>query len=260
MIVAGNPARSPFQLCISQIAGLHFARTSLGMITMSATLPPGTDGDRASDFGEFWRRAEDVPAIASVVPEAEIPLQLLSPEQVARRLRLRRAVGGVVAGLLAFTALAACLYLVRDRAAAVSGREEAKLPAAASSQPGQAAPARLASAATQLVASAASSEESDRDRALALARQPVATIASFQAWSQLARHLSPADRQRAEHDLSRATVTGARAGQEAARLELALLWRATGRRAKAQKVLVSLARTATDPVVKKYALGALNEA
>ena len=32
--------------------------------------------------------------------------------------------------------------------------------------------------------------------------------------------------------------------QEAARLELALLWRATARRAKAQKVLVSLARTA----------------
>jgi hypothetical protein len=85
-------------------------------------------------------------------------------------------------------------------------------------------------------------------------------VASLQAWSRLAGQLSLADRRLVEHDLSRLSVAGARPRQEAARLELALLWRATARRGKAQKVLVSLARTATDSVVKKYALEALTTA
>jgi hypothetical protein len=95
---------------------------------------------------------------------------------------------------------------------------------------------------------------------LALARAPSATVASLEAWSRFAGQLSHADRQRAEHDLSRLSVKGARPVQEAARLQLALLWRATARRAKAQKVLVSLARSASDPVVKKYARDTLSAA
>ena len=90
---------------------------------MSATLPPAADFDRSSDFGEFWRHAETARQPTSVMPEAELGAQEpdaeeevrslpLSPEQHARRMRLRRAVGGVVLGLLAFTALAGCICLV----------------------------------------------------------------------------------------------------------------------------------------------------
>jgi hypothetical protein len=221
---------------------------------MSATLPPTADFDRPSDFGEFWQQAEVAPApVPSLMPEAEIPLPALTPEQQARRLRLRRAVGGVVLGLLAFTALAACVYVVKGQGAASSSAVVAAKPVAvAPSEPEEARP--LSAPASQLVSTAAASEA---DQALALAHAPVATVANLRTWSRLAGQLSATDRQQAEHALSNLSIKGTRAVQEAARLELALLWRATARRTKAQKVLVSLARTATDPVVKKYALDTL---
>jgi len=192
-----------------------------------------------------------------VAPEAEVPLQPLTPERHARRQRLRRAVGGVVLGLLAFTALAACLYLTKDRGFASSNAVAVATPVVAPSREPERsqAPPR-----TPLPESVANAPPSPIDQALALARAPVATVANFQAWSRLAAELSPADRQRVEHDLSQLSVKGPRSGQEAARLELALLWRASARRAKAQKVLVSLARTAGDPVVKKYARHTLSSA
>ncbi|HEY3256819.1 MAG TPA: hypothetical protein VGJ91_22845 [Polyangiaceae bacterium] len=222
---------------------------------MSATLPPAVDVDRPSDFGEFWRQAEAGPRVPSLMPEAEVRLLSLSPEQHARRLRLRRAVAGVVLGLLAFTALAACVYVVKNHSAADSSAQVALNPSAATtSEPERAHPpaAPVAEAVTPVL--------SDSAQALALAHDPIATAENLQTWSRLAAQLSVVDRQRAEHDLSRLSVTGARSVREAARLELALLWRVTARRAKAQKVLVSLARTAADPLVKKYALDTLASA
>jgi hypothetical protein len=227
---------------------------------MSATLPPTADFERPSDFGEFWQQAEAAPPpVPSIMPEAEAPPPALTPEQLARRLRLRRAVGGVVLGLLAFTALAACVYVVKSQSAGSSSALVADKPVATAPAPSEpeAAPARSSAPVSQLVSTAAPSET---DQALALAQAPVATIANLQIWSRLAGRLGPADRQQAEHDLSRLSVKGSRSVQEAARLQLALLWRASARRAKAQKVLVSLARTATDPVVKKYAIDTLRSA
>gem|GEM_PF-1541628 len=225
---------------------------------MSATLPPAVEPDRPSDFGEFWQHPEIAPRPASVLPEPEgavlsIPL---TPEQQARRARYRRAVSGIVLGLLAFTALATCVYVVR-RAAARSDEAESALPVAASAP---VAAQTQAASAPPVAELAAPPPLSAADQALSLARTPVATIANLQTWSKLATQLTVEDRKRVEHDLSRSSVTGPRTTQEAARLQLALLWRATARRAKAQKVLVSLARTATDPVVKQYALGALTAA
>jgi hypothetical protein len=226
---------------------------------MSATLPPAADLDRPSDFGEFYRYAEAAPRPPSVMPEPEaeevasIPL---TPEHQARRARFRRAVRGIVLGLLAFTALATCVHVVR-RAAARSDEAESAQPVSAAPRVAERAQPVAAPPVAQLSDSVAPSAI---DEALALARTPVATLANLQSWTKLAGQLSPEDRKRVEHDLSRSSVTGTRATQEAARLQLALLWRATARRAKAQKVLVSLARTATDPVVKKYALGALTTA
>jgi len=180
----------------------------------------------------------------------------LSTEQLARRRRFRRGVGAVIAGLLAFTALAACLSVVKGRSAARSASADAKPSTVAQREP-QHAP--LAST-VATVEPAAFPAPSEAEQALALARTPIVTIASLQEWSRLVGGLNAADRQRAERDLSRSSVTGARSVREAARLELALLWRITAQRAKAQKVLVSLARTATDPVVKKYALRTLSAA
>ena len=226
---------------------------------MSATLPPAAAADleRPSDFGEFWQDPEAAPPVASVLPEAEVtPAQPLTLEQLARRLRLRRMVGGVLLGLVAFTALAACVYVVKGRAAASTAGLQAQPVAPAAREP-EHAPAPPSAPVAALVTTWPVSET---DQAMALADAPVATVASLQTWSRLAAQLSPANRQRAEHRLSRLSVRGVRAVQEAARLELALLWRATARRAKAQKVLVSLARSATDPLVKKFAFDTLRTA
>jgi len=225
---------------------------------MSATVPPAANLDRPSDFGEFYQHAEALARPPSVMPEPEpeLPLLLsLTPEQEARRARFRRAVSGIVLGLLAFTALAACVYVVRR--AARSDAESSTTPVIAVARPAEQTLVATPPPAAQLPESPALS---DLDQVLAMARTPIATLANLEDWSRLASQLSAADRKRVEHDLSRSSVTGAREAQEAARLELALLWRATARRAKAQKVLVSLARTATDPAVKKYALGALTNA
>jgi len=222
---------------------------------MSATLPPAANLDRASDFGEFWQHADVAPRPESVMPEPEpeVPVLTLTPEQQARRQRFRRAVGGVVLGLLAFTALAGCVHVVKTWAAARADSEAAKSLAATLNEPQQAHVSAAVSA--PQAAEAPTATEAER----ALARAP-ATVQSLETWTHLASQLSASDRKLVEHDLSRLTVTGARAAQETARLELAILWRATAHRAKAQKVLVSLARTATDPVVKKYARRALTAA
>jgi hypothetical protein len=225
---------------------------------MSATLPPATEPDRASDFGEFWQRSELAHRPASVVPEPEGGLRslTLTPEQQARRARYRRAVSGIVLGLFAFTALATGVYAVR-RAAARSDEAETTLPASAPAPVAE----QVRAASTPPVARLAEPPPpSEAEQALSLARTPVATVANLQTWSRVTGHLNVEDRKRVEHDLSRSSVTGPRTTREAARLQLALLWRATARRAKAQKVLLSLARTATDPVVKNYALGALTAA
>jgi len=237
---------------------------------MSASVPPPAataDFDRPSDFGEFWQYAEPAAQpVPSLLPEAEAPPPpALTREQQARRQRLRRAVGGLVLGLLAFTALATCVYVVRRSAASDDSASNEKPVATAPSVPEAAravsAPAPQSQLVTTAVATATPPELlSETDQALALARAPVATAASLQTWSRLAAQLSPADQKRAEHELSTLTVKGDRSVQEAARLQLALLWRATARRVKAQKVLVSLARTATDPLVKKYALQTLRTA
>jgi hypothetical protein len=222
---------------------------------MSATLPPPADFERPSDYGEFWQQAELAPLAPSVMPEADIPqLPALTPEQHARRLRLRRAVGGVVLGLLAFTLLATCVYVVKRSGAESSEKHASK---AVSAPPST---LDVVHAASVPVAPVTTAPVSDVDQAFAMARDPVATVANLEAWSRLATQLSREDRQRVEQDLSRLSVKGARPVQEAARLQLALLWRATARRAKAQKVLVSLARTATDPLVKKHALATLASA
>ncbi|HYQ45474.1 MAG TPA: hypothetical protein VER11_25985 [Polyangiaceae bacterium] len=224
---------------------------------MSATLPPAANFDRPSDFGEFWQHAEVAPRPESVLPqpEPETPVLPLTPEQQARRQRFRRAVGGIVLGLLAFTALAGSVHVVRAWTTARSDSEVTKPVAATSNEPQQ-AHVSAALPAPQAVEAPAPTEA---ERALTLARTP-ASAENLETWTRIASQLSASDRKLVEHDLSRLTVTGARAAQETARLQLALLWRATARRAKAQKVLVSLARTATDPVVKKYARGALTAA
>ncbi|HET7543421.1 MAG TPA: hypothetical protein VFK05_26285, partial [Polyangiaceae bacterium] len=196
----------------------------------------------------------------------EAPRSLrLTSEQLARRARLRRAVGAVVLGLSAFTVLAAGIYVVKGRATAASSVADEKTATAAPQE--QPAPARAPAPASDTQAAAtpqpntataqAEPASSETDRVMALARTPVATTERLQSWSALARQLSPSDRKLAEHELSRLSVTGERPIREAARLQLALLWRATDRRAKAHKVLVSLARTASDPLVKKYALDTL---
>jgi hypothetical protein len=225
---------------------------------MSATLPPTAETDRPSDFGEFWQQGEVAPRPASMMPEAEseIPAIPLTPEQQARRARFRRAVSGIVLGLLAFTALSTCVYVVR-KAAARSDEAESALSVSAAPR---VAPQIQLAPSLPVAQLADPPPPSETEQALSLARTPIATLANLQTWSRIAGQLSAEDRKRVEHDLSRWSVTGPRTTQEAARLQLALLWRATARRAKAQKVLVSLARSATDPVVKKYALGALTAA
>jgi hypothetical protein len=224
---------------------------------MSATLPPPANFERPSDFGEFWQQAEVAPLAPSVMPEAEVPELLpLTPEQHARRLRLRRAVSGVVLGLAAFTLLSACVYVVKRWSAESSSTQPAPMAAAAPAS----APEMARATSAPVAAAPVTTAPSEVDQALAMAQDPVATVANLQAWSRLATRLSPEDRQRVERDLSRLSVKGARPVQEAARLQLALLWRVTARRAKAQKVLVSLARTATDPLVKKYARETLSSA
>src|SRR5436190_20453960 len=98
---------------------------------MSATLPPAAELDRPSDFGEFWNAAAVVPRPASVMPESESVAVPMTAEQLSRRARLRRAVSGIVLGLLAFTALAACVYVVKGRATARSSNAESSKPVAA---------------------------------------------------------------------------------------------------------------------------------
>jgi hypothetical protein len=104
---------------------------------MSATLPPSAGLDRHSDFGEIWQQANTASRMHSVVPEAEPDALALTPEQSARRKRLRRGVSGVILGLLAFTALAAVLYLVRSHERALVIASAAAEPAvrAAAEQP-----------------------------------------------------------------------------------------------------------------------------
>jgi hypothetical protein len=183
----------------------------------------------------------------------------LTPAQLERRTRLRRAVAGLVLGLFAFSAFAGGIYVVKSRATAGSSAESAKA-ATVAPKPSEPATATAQADAPQPLDASQERAPSEAERALALARTPVVTTASFKNWSELAHQLSPSDRKLAEHELSRLTVTGERPVQEAARLELALLWRATDRRAKAHKVLVSLARSAADPLVKKYALDTLTTA
>ena len=226
---------------------------------MSATPPPAAEFEPTSDFGEFWQPTEPGPSLPSLMPEAEAAREpSLTPEQRARRERLRRAVGGVVLGLLAFTALAACVSVMKARAGAASAS------AATTAKPIMAAPSQAEPAPPTLAASvsepATNTRLSEADRALALLQAPVTTVADLQAWSLLVSRLTVEERQRFEHQLSDASVKGPRPLQEAARLELALLWRASARRVKAQKVLLSLARTARDPVVKRYALDTLTSA
>jgi len=221
---------------------------------MTATLPPAAAQDRPSDFGNFWQHADALPRPASVIPEPEGNLASLqlTPEQQARRTRFRRVVAGIVSSLLAFTALATGISVLRGTATHSASQEVKPLTASAhvveqarlAPPPALAQPAEIAPV-------------TETERGLALARMPVATMDSLQTWSRLVTRFSATDRKRIEHDLSRSSVTGPAAAREAARLELAILWRATARRAKAQKVLVSLARTATDPLVKKYALDTL---
>ncbi|HEY1535449.1 MAG TPA: hypothetical protein VGF76_15595 [Polyangiaceae bacterium] len=111
----------------------------------------------------------------SVAPEAELDALALTPEQSARRKRLRRGVSGVILGLLAFTALAAVLYLVRSH-------ERALVIASAAAEPA------VRAAAEQLLANASQLESvpaaptpdsaADAARALATTPAPVATGAS----------------------------------------------------------------------------------
>jgi len=228
-------------------------------MNMSATQPPAADPERKSNFGEPWQQAERVPHPESVLPESDAPPSVpLTPEQLTRRTRLRRVVGSVVLGLLAFTVLATSIHVAKGRAVATDDAAPAKPSLSAPTEPRAAAAATAAAA--PVVTPAAERAPTETERALALARAPVATSASFQTWSELARQLNPSDRKLAEHELSRLSVTAERPVREAARLQLALLWRASERRAKAHKVLVSLARTASDPLVKKVALETLSEA
>lgn len=82
---------------------------------MSATLPPTAGLDRSSDFGELWQQAGTAPRLQSQAPEPESAEQALTPAQNARRKRLQHLVAGVISGLLAFTALAAIVYMVKSR-------------------------------------------------------------------------------------------------------------------------------------------------
>jgi hypothetical protein len=147
---------------------------------MSATLPPTAGLDRRSDFGELWQQADKAPRMHSLVPEAEPDAQGLTPEQSARRKRLRRGVSGVILGLLAFTALAAVLYLVRSHERALDIASAAAMPVAraAAEQP-------LASAAQLEPVPAAPTTASAADTAgtLATTRAPVATGASRKTWT-----------------------------------------------------------------------------
>jgi hypothetical protein len=142
---------------------------------MSATLPPTAGLDRRSDFGEFWQQANPAPRMHSVAPEAEPDAQALTPAQSARRKRLRRGVSGVILGLLAFTALAAVLYLVRshERALVIASAAAQPVAPAAAEQP-------LANAAQLVPVPAAATTDSvaDAARTLATTPAPVSTVAS----------------------------------------------------------------------------------
>jgi hypothetical protein len=140
---------------------------------MSATLPPTIGLDRRSDF-EFLQKAGTAPRMRSAASEAELDAQSLRAEQSARRKRLQRGVSGVMLGLLAFTALALGVYLVRchERALVIA---EAAAKGAAPAAPE--APAAGASQAPPSTA-AASPSGSETTSALANTPAPVATTAS----------------------------------------------------------------------------------
>jgi hypothetical protein len=142
---------------------------------MSATLPPTAGLDRPSDFGELWQQANAAPRMHSVAPEVEPDAQSLTPEQIARRKRLRRGVSGVILGLLAFTALAAVLYLVRshERALVIASAAAQPVALAATVQP-------LANTAQLEPVPAAATTASAADTAptLTTTRPPIATGAS----------------------------------------------------------------------------------
>jgi hypothetical protein len=106
---------------------------------MSATLPPTAGLDRPSDFGAFWQQGDTAPQMHSVAPEVESDAHALTPAQNARRKRLQVVVAGVITGLLAFTALAAIVYVVKRH------NEAAFVIASAAANP---APATLAAAPT----------------------------------------------------------------------------------------------------------------
>lgn len=222
---------------------------------MSATIPPTADLDRPSDFGEFWRQAESAPRAVSDLPEPEIPVALLTPEQHARRMRLRRVVSAIMLALFGFTALAACVYFLRARPGA-GGNIEGPKPVVQAGSPGES----QVPAVTTAIAPSDARAPTEREQALAFVRMPITALESFESWTRLAGQLEAADRQLVERELSRLSVTGARPARDAARLELALLWRASARRAKAQKVLLSLAHSAANPLVKSFAQKALTSA
>ena len=220
---------------------------------MSATLPPTTEFDRPSNFGEFWQQPDSTQPIPSLAPEAPVPVPL-SPEQRARQQRLRRVVSGVVAALLAFTAVAAGVQAVRHTHTAESLAVSAREPAAAAARNGAVSEPQLEASLPPVPKESAALKAAS---GLAFAENPVATDAALKAWSQEVEQLSLTDKHRAEQLLSQLSVKGARPAQEAARLGLAVLWRGESQRAKARTVFLSLARTASDPFVKKFALASL---
>jgi hypothetical protein len=136
---------------------------------MSATLPPTAGLDRSSDFGELWQQAGTASRLQSLAPEAESAEQALTPEQNARRKRLQRLVAGVISGLLAFTALAGIVYMVKSR------NEAALLIAEADAAAKAAPPAALEAApagASQPAPTAAATSPSGSDTTPALATTP----------------------------------------------------------------------------------------
>ena len=233
---------------------------------MSATLPPTANFDRPSDFGEFWQTSEPKLPCPSSLPPEEATRAPLTTEQHARRLRLRRGVFGLVVGLLAFTGVAAGVQAVQHARLASSSASPSQTRAgqgalanAISADPAQ-APLPLASnPAPPGTGPLGSVGELAREPArLAFARAPLATAAALRAWSVESGRLSPAEKLQAEHLLSQWSVKGARPAQEAARLGLAILWRGEKRQGRAKTVFLSLARSASEAVVKKFALESLS--
>ncbi len=137
---------------------------------MSATLPPTAGLDRSSDFGELWQQAGTASRLQSLAPEAESAEQALTPEQNARRKRLQRLVAGVISGLLAFTALAAIVYMVKSRNEAALLIAEAD--AAAKALPPAALEAAPAGVSQPAPTTAAATSPSGSDTTPALATTP----------------------------------------------------------------------------------------